>query len=258
MAKVVGPWDPQYPVNFVSDGDTTRDAFGKHIQEIERIYGLLNGIAAAKIEAEDLNEALTAHINSTNPHPNLQLTTLKGNLPFSRIDGSLDLSRTTGNLPSSRVSGNFSSDRITGNFGTDRITGLEAYVRSIVESSSSGGAGATYVSVSSLPYTLPGNSSAKYLVGGPQVAIQPKGSSDEYYIKYNLKNLLLDILGGSGGYLSGGTTIPSLSGILQKMTGSAYVVLGKTVASWYSEGNLWSGWNSIGNNSGTIFVDPVS
>ena len=60
MAKVVGSWSPNFPVNFVSHGDTVRAAFGKHIQEIERIYGLLSGLGAAKIEAEDLNAAITA------------------------------------------------------------------------------------------------------------------------------------------------------------------------------------------------------
>lgn len=143
MAKVIGPWTPNYPVDFKSNGDTSRAAFGKHIQEIERIYGLLSGLGASKIEAEDLTAAMTAnknewataiaaeksareseiaaevtarsngdaalqrdlttHINSTNPHPNLQLATLGGNLPFSRIEGSLGLDRTTGDLDASRI-----------------------------------------------------------------------------------------------------------------------------------------------------------
>ena len=65
MAKVVGPWSVEYPVNFVSNGDTTREGFGKHIQEIERIYGLLNGLGASKVEAEDINEALEGYISKT-------------------------------------------------------------------------------------------------------------------------------------------------------------------------------------------------
>lgn len=35
-------WKVVYIINFTSDGDTTAQAFYKHIQEIERMYGLLN------------------------------------------------------------------------------------------------------------------------------------------------------------------------------------------------------------------------
>ncbi|RKX63943.1 MAG: hypothetical protein DRP34_00620 [Thermodesulfobacteriota bacterium] len=35
-------WEPQYPVNFTPDGDTTSQAIEKHIKEISRIYDLLN------------------------------------------------------------------------------------------------------------------------------------------------------------------------------------------------------------------------
>ena len=35
---LLGPFNVNYPVIFRSGGDTTRVAFGKHIQEIERIY----------------------------------------------------------------------------------------------------------------------------------------------------------------------------------------------------------------------------
>ena len=123
---LVGPFSVGYPVNFKSSGDTTRDAFGKHIQEIERIYGYLNALDAGKVSASDvsglsgsisglsstissLNTALTNHINSSNPHPNYKpsiswsdLTGTKPNL--ADFSGNLDASRIN-NLPSSGGSG---------------------------------------------------------------------------------------------------------------------------------------------------------
>lgn len=63
------PVGVQYPVKFYSGGDTTRDAFGKHIQEIERIYGLLNGLDAAKVSASDVSN-LTNLVNSLNNRVN--------------------------------------------------------------------------------------------------------------------------------------------------------------------------------------------
>ena len=107
----LGPFSVGYPVDFKSGGDTTRDAFGKHIQEIEKIYGILNALNADKMSASDMsglsssisniNTALTNHINSTNPHPNYKpswsdLTGTKPNL--ADFGGNLDASRII-NLP---------------------------------------------------------------------------------------------------------------------------------------------------------------
>ena len=133
MPTLIGPFNVGYPVNFTSGGDTTRDAFSKHIQEIERIYGYLNALDAGKVSASDvssltgavgsLNTYLTNHINSTNPHPNYSpswsdltnkpnLADLSGNLPMSRITGNLDASRIT-NLPDS--GDGITDDDISGN-----------------------------------------------------------------------------------------------------------------------------------------------
>lgn len=106
MAKL-GPFIVSFPVDFRSGGDTTKAAFGKHIQEIERIYGLLNSLDADKISASDFTEKLTEHVNSQNPHPNIKLA-------LSSLTGDIDMSRVTGKLPASRVEGNFSTDKITG------------------------------------------------------------------------------------------------------------------------------------------------
>ena len=109
MSKVwSSPVGVGYPVDFRSGGDTTRDAFGKHIQEIERIYGMLNALDAGKVGASDVsgsigsvNSSLTAHINSSNPHPNWKpsLSGLSGKLDASRISGLTSL--IDGRIPAS-------------------------------------------------------------------------------------------------------------------------------------------------------------
>ena len=104
----VEPFDVAFPVNFYSGGDTTKEAFGKHIQEIKRIYGIINSVNADKVSAAELtskfteingkitqnNSSLQSHIDSTNPHPNY-----KPSLSFSDISGKLETSKLTGKLP---------------------------------------------------------------------------------------------------------------------------------------------------------------
>lgn len=106
MARL-GPFIVGFPVDFRSGGDTTTAAFGKHIQEIERIYGILDSLNADKISGSEFTEKLTQHVNSSNPHPNIKLA-------LSSLTGDIAMSRVTGNLPASRVEGNFSTDKITG------------------------------------------------------------------------------------------------------------------------------------------------
>ena len=79
------PFEVGYPVRFYSGGDTTREAFQKHIQEIERIYQIINQLDADKISSGDID--LSSHINAANPHPNLSLDTLGGTIPASKITG---------------------------------------------------------------------------------------------------------------------------------------------------------------------------
>ena len=111
------PWSVQYPVNFSPSGDTTSQAFKKHIEEIKKIYGYLNELNSSKLSASDLssslsgiNTNLTTHINSSNPHPNY-----KPSVSFSDLTGTLSLSdtRLTGNLPMSRITGNLDASRIS-------------------------------------------------------------------------------------------------------------------------------------------------
>ena len=116
------PWSVQYPVAFRAGGDTTRDAFGKHIQEIERIYGILNSLNSSKLDSTTFNDRLNEHINtSSNPHPNYHPS-------FSDITGNLDMSRITGNLDGSRITGTLSNAVIP----NTNITGLQQYVQNLL------------------------------------------------------------------------------------------------------------------------------
>ncbi|MBQ4432273.1 MAG: hypothetical protein II877_12285 [Synergistaceae bacterium] len=95
MPRLRGPYSVAFPVNFTSMGDTTRDAFRKHMDEITRIYGILTGIDADTMDAESVNSAfnglLQNHVNSTNPHPNW-----KPSLSFSDLSGTVDASKVSG------------------------------------------------------------------------------------------------------------------------------------------------------------------
>lgn len=129
---ILGPFSVGYPVAFRSGGDTTKEAFGKHIQEIEKIYGILNALDADKIAASEfttkvnaLNDSisnvqstlqnnLNSHINSTSPHPNWKV----------------DLgSQVTGSLSGSRIAGDLSGATID----KAKVTGLEEYVTGLVK-----------------------------------------------------------------------------------------------------------------------------
>ena len=131
-AQIQALYQVTYPINFVANGDTVHNGFHKHIQEIERIYGLLGGLERSKVTTGDLVSTLANyvtktefdnHVNSTNPHPKLQLATLGGNLDVSRI---------TGNWPLNRVSGTLG----TGNMD---INGLKSSLQSWVEGLGGGG-----------------------------------------------------------------------------------------------------------------------
>ena len=119
------PIKPAFPVNFYSGGDTTKNAFHKHIQEIERIYDLLNALDAGKLSSGEvdnsignLNTSLTNHINSTKPHPNWKPS-------FSDISGTLDASNVVGALTNATIA-------------HSNVTGLEDYVKGLIESEGGG------------------------------------------------------------------------------------------------------------------------
>ena len=86
-----------YPVDFRSAGDTTREAFSKHINEIKRIYSYLNDLDSNKAsknldtETAKIKSDLNSHKTSTDPHPNwtpiLNFSDLHGSLSYSKIDG---------------------------------------------------------------------------------------------------------------------------------------------------------------------------
>ena len=127
---LTGPFSVEYPVNFYSGGDTTKEAFGKHIQEIQRIYGLINSLNADKVSASELTTLttkintidnsisnvqtnLTNHINSSNPHPNWLV-----NLA-TQVTDQLSASKVLGTLTNATIAAN-------------KVTGLKSYVEDLV------------------------------------------------------------------------------------------------------------------------------
>ena len=100
-------FEVEYPVNFRSGGDTTKEAFWKHIQEIQRIYDIMNAINAASANSDDIGGVISGelqkHIHSTNPHPNWNLSfeDITGNLAASRVSGKL----TNATIDASNVEG---------------------------------------------------------------------------------------------------------------------------------------------------------
>lgn len=143
-AQIQALYQVTYPINFVANGDTVHDGFHKHIQEIERIYGLLGGLERSKVTTGDLVSTLANyvtktefnnHVNSTNPHPNLQLATLGGNLDVSRITGNWDLSRVTGQLAVGNINMAGLIAYLEGN------TGFADWIKSIA----GGGSGGNYL-----------------------------------------------------------------------------------------------------------------
>ena len=119
---LIGPFNVAYPVLFRSGGDTTRVAFGKHIQEIEKIYGILNALDSDKISASDLDSKLG------NFKPNMSFNDISGNLDMDRISGNLDFSRINGNIPASRVIGLLSN----ANIDAANVNGLNSLVTSLI------------------------------------------------------------------------------------------------------------------------------
>lgn len=158
--SLLGPFDVAYPVAFRSGGDTTRVAFGKHIQEIKRIYGILNALDAEKLSASDLNGMLDG---------------FKPKLTFDDISGTLNLSRTTGSLDGSRISGQIAASKIYGNLSNanidaGRVNGLSALIKSLIPASSGEGEGITDIKKQENGYAIFNNG---LII---QWGITPKGS----------------------------------------------------------------------------------
>lgn len=107
-----------YPVKFWTGGDTTRDAFGKQIQEIERIYGILNALGTGKASYEEIASAVGSHKYESNPHPNW-----KPSMSFSDLAGSFDGSKVIGKLPNA-------------NIDAGKVNGLEDYVKGLIPDTS--------------------------------------------------------------------------------------------------------------------------
>ena len=132
MARERGPYSVAFPVNFTSKGDTTRDAFRKHMDEITRIYGILTGLDADTMDADTVsgivNEQLKTHINSTAPHPNWTPT-----VSWVNVTNKPSLGDLSGNLSASRVAGSLSGATIP--YGN--VVGLKDFVQGLVPDSPS-------------------------------------------------------------------------------------------------------------------------
>ena len=135
--SLLGPFSVGYPVAFRSGGDTTREAFGKHIQEIERIYGILNALDAGKLSSGDMAGSLDAHIQSTNPHPNW-----KPNISFSDLSGSIDASKISGSLANATIpAGNVIGNLTQATIDYSKVNGLQNFVNGLITAAGVGSGG---------------------------------------------------------------------------------------------------------------------
>ena len=122
MPTLLGPFNIGYPVLFRSGGDTVTEAFGKHIQEIERIYGILNTLDSGKLSTPDMLKYLNEHNTNAQAHRNLQL-------PFENITGNLDGARIINNIPNATIpAGNVIGKLINATIDVDKINGLADYL----------------------------------------------------------------------------------------------------------------------------------
>lgn len=128
MARVRGPYSAAFPVNFTSKGDTTRDAFKKHMDEISRIYGILTDFDKDVANTEGITGELTKHINSANPHPNY-----KPSISWSDLTGKPGLDDLSGTLSASKVKGELTNATIA----SGKVTGLESFVKGLLPNGSS-------------------------------------------------------------------------------------------------------------------------
>lgn len=131
MARVKGPYSAAFPVNFTSGGDTTRDAFKKHMDEIARIYGILTDFDKDVANTESISGQLTNHINSTNPHPYWTLKPSWANI----TNKPTNLLTTDSTIAASKVVGELTNATIA----SGKITGLEAFVNGKIPASSGDG-----------------------------------------------------------------------------------------------------------------------
>ena len=122
MPTLFGPFNIGYPILFRSGGDTVTEAFGKHIQEIERIYGILNTLDSGKLTTPDMLKYLNEHDTNAKAHRNLQL-------PFENITGNLDGVRIVGNISNATIpAGNVIGKLINATIDVNKINGLADYL----------------------------------------------------------------------------------------------------------------------------------
>ena len=130
MATLLGPWDVQYPVNFYENGDTVTQAFEKHIEEIVRIYGLLNALDAGKVTVEDFNAAMAAERQARIDADNAEAAA-RANADtaiWNKING-LTFGDIKGSLGTDRINGLADAIKNSGGGVTDSSTGQNGYIK---------------------------------------------------------------------------------------------------------------------------------
>ena len=138
--SLLGPFSVGYPVDFRAGGDTTSRAFGQHIEEIMRIYGILTALdneirAADEFDSAvgNIDDKLDAHIISTTPHPNW-----KPNLKFSDLTGDIPAANVKGELTQATIDGSKVLNTLTqAKINKDNVIGLAQYVEGLINSGTS-------------------------------------------------------------------------------------------------------------------------
>ena len=132
-------YSESYPIDFRSGGDNVRDAFSKHIQEITKIYGLLNDLERKiKQEVEALSTG-KIDVSRISGFSNFQLQSFAGDLPMGRVSGNLDASRVVGTLTGATIP-------------NANVTGLESFVKGLISGGGSEDAGEGKISLNENGY----------------------------------------------------------------------------------------------------------
>lgn len=127
-------YDVAYPVDFRSGGDSVKDAFSKLIEEVRRIYGILNELAG-----DDFTDDQRARI----------LASLTGSIDGSRITGGIAGSLITGNIDGSHLTGTVNAGIVSGDLrlatiASGKVSGLEDLVKAKITDN---GSGITYADI---------------------------------------------------------------------------------------------------------------
>lgn len=91
-------YDVKYPVDFRSGGDSVKDAIGKHIEEFNTVYGVLNELAENDLTEEQKQKVLYGNIDGSRVIGNVE-----GYIHGSHITGTIDGGKITGTIPNATI-----------------------------------------------------------------------------------------------------------------------------------------------------------